>query len=180
MITPTPIIVDGVTIVIYIGITVVILNGLPRVSDHFSPIWRFPMPLTLIVTEGVLPKDREARTIAQLSEAFLKLHGLHGNQFMTPNVIGHVQVIPAGSTFSGLKPTPVAIVEWLTPSFAFASSEVQRAYVKEATDIVYEAAGGKQPRENIWINLKYAVDGMWGIGGKAFSNAELGAAVANG
>ena len=136
------------------------------------------MPLTLIVTEGVLPKNREQDTIARLSEAFLRLHGLSGNKFLTPNVIGHVQVIPAGSTFSGLKPTPVAIVEWLTPSFAFASPEIQTDYIKEATEIVFEAAGGRHPRENIWVNLKYAVDGMWGIAGKAFTNAELGAAVA--
>ena len=136
------------------------------------------MPLTLIVTEGVLPKQREQDTIAKLSESFLRLHGLAGNKFLTPNVIGHVQVLPNGSTFSGLKPTPVAIVEWLTPSFAFTSSEIQNAYIKEATDIVFAAANGKHPRESIWVNLKYAVDGMWGIGGKAFTNAELGAAVA--
>lgn len=136
------------------------------------------MPLTLIVTEGALPKHREAETIAKLSESFLRLHGLAGNKFLTPNVIGHVQVIPKGSTFSGLKPTTVAIVEWLTPSFAFSSPEIQSAYVKEATDIVFESMEGKVPRDNIWINLKYAVDGMWGIGGKAFTNAELGAAVA--
>ncbi len=131
------------------------------------------MPLTLIVTEGVLPKHREATTIARLSEAFLRLHGLAGNKFLTPNVIGHVQVIPAGSTFSGLKPTPVAIVEWLTPSFAFGSRELQSAYIKEATDIIEEACDGKQPREHIWVNVKYAADGGWGIAGKAYSNDEL-------
>ena len=137
------------------------------------------MPLTLIVTEGVLPKDREQSTIARLSETFLKLHGLTGNKFMTPNVIGHVQVIPSGSTFSGLKATPVAIVEWLTPSFAFATREVQIAYVAEATDIIHEACGGKHPKENIWVNVKHAVDGTWGIAGKAMTNAELGEAIAN-
>jgi phenylpyruvate tautomerase PptA (4-oxalocrotonate tautomerase family) len=136
------------------------------------------MPLTVIVTEGVLPKNREQDTVARLSEAFLRLHGLAGNKFLTPNVIGHLQVVPAGSTFSGLNPTPVVIVEWLTPSFAFTSNEVQTAYIKEATDIVFEACGGKHPRENIWVNMKYAVDGGWGIAGKAFTNAELGAAAA--
>lgn len=138
------------------------------------------MPLTLIVTEGVLPKDREQSTIARLSETFLKLHGLTGNKFMTPNVIGHVQVIPSGSTFSGLKATPVAIVEWLTPSFAFATREVQIAYIAEATEIIHEACGGKHPKENIWVNVKHAVDGTWGIAGKAMTNAELGEAIANG
>ncbi len=138
------------------------------------------MPLTLIVTDGVLPKAGQAAVIAALSSSFLRLHGLAGNRFITPNVIGHVQEIPAGSTFSGLEPTPVAIVEWLTPSFAFGTREVQAAYVKEATDIVFEACGGKHPRSRIWVNLKYAVDGMWGIGGEAMTNAQLGEAVAAG
>lgn len=138
------------------------------------------MPLTLIVTEGVLPKHRHQSTIASLSEAFLKLHGLAGNKFFTPNVIGHVSELPAGSTYAGMSPATVAIVEWLTPSFAFATREMQSAYVTEATDILFEACGGKQPRENIWVNLKYAVDGMWGIGGKAYTNQELGEAAAQG
>lgn len=133
------------------------------------------MPLTLIVTEGVLAKDREQATIAKLSEAFLKLHGLAGNPVMTPNVIGHIQVVPAGRSFSGLKAVPIAIVEWLTPSFAFATRDIQTAYVAEATQIVFEACGGKHPRENIWVNVKHAVDGTWGIAGKAYTNAELGA-----
>lgn len=138
------------------------------------------MPLTLIITDGLLPKERRQATIAQLSEAFLKLHGLSGNKFFTPNVIGHIADIPADSTFAGLKPTSVAIVEWLTPSFAFASREIQEAYVAEATQIVFDACNGKHPRERIWVNLKYAVDGMWGIGGKAYTNEELGAAAAQG
>lgn len=138
------------------------------------------MPLTLIVTDGVMPKASQAAVIAALSSSFLRLHGLAGNKFITPNVIGHVQEIPAGSTFSGLEPTPVAIVEWLTPSFTFGTRELQAAYVKEATDIVFEACGGKHPRSRIWVNLKYAVDGMWGIGGEAMTNAQLGEAVAAG
>ena len=132
------------------------------------------MPLTLLITEGVLPKEREQDTVARLSDAFLRLHGLAGNRFLTPNVIGHVQVLAAGSSYSGLRAAPVAIVEWLTPSFAFATREIQSAYVAEATEIIHEASGRRHPRENIWVNLKHAVDGMWGIGGKAYTNAELG------
>lgn len=135
------------------------------------------MPLTLIVTEGLIPQSRYADTVAKLSESFLRLHGLSGNRALTPNVVGHVQAVPAGSSFRGLEPLPVAVVEWLTPSFAFTSRDVQRAYVKEATDIVYEACGGRQARERIWVNVKHAVDGTWGIAGEALTNAELGAAI---
>ena len=138
------------------------------------------MPLTLIVTEGVIPKDREAQTMAHLSEAFLKLHGLAGNKVMTPNVIGSIQVIAKGNTYAGLEPTTVGIVEWKVPSFAFTNREVQVAYVAAATDIVHEASDRKLPKESIWVNVSHAVDGAWGIAGKAYTNDELRSAVANG
>lgn len=138
------------------------------------------MPLTLIVTEGLIPPNRYAETVARLSDSFLRLHGLAGNRVLTPNVVGHVQTVPPGSSFCGLEPRPIAVVEWLTPSFAFTSRDVQLAYVKEATDIVHEACEGRQPRENIWVNVKHAVDGTWGIAGEAFTNDQLKAAIAAG
>ena len=138
------------------------------------------MPLTLIVTEGVIPKDREADTMSRLSEAMLRLHGLSGNPVMTPNVIGSIQIVPRGNTYAGLRPATVGIIEWKVPSFAFTSREVQTAYVAEATEIVHAASGGKLPKEFIWVNVTHAVDGVWGIAGKAYTNAELGAAVSQG
>lgn len=131
------------------------------------------MPLTFIVTEGLVPKDRLPSTMAKLSEAFLRLHGLAGNKVLTPNVIGHVHEVPVGSTFAGMSPTPVAIVEWLTPSFAFATRNVQTAYVREATEIVFDACGGHHPRDRIWVNVRHAVDGAWGIAGEAMTNDAL-------
>jgi len=133
------------------------------------------MPLTLIVTEGVIPPEREPATMARLSEAFLKVHGLAGNTFLTPNVIGFVQVVPRGSTYSGMKPVPVALVEWKLPAFAFTDRDAQTRYVEEATAIIHEMSGGTHPKEQTWVNVTHAVDGPWGIGGRAYTNAELGA-----
>ncbi|HEY9102860.1 hypothetical protein [Chitinimonas sp.] len=137
------------------------------------------MPLTLIVTEGVIPKDREADTMSRLSEAFLKLHGLSGNEAMTPNVIGHLQVVAKGSSYSGLKPATVAIVEWKVPSFAFTDRDIQTSYIAQATEIIHEASDRKHPKERIWVNVTHAVDGAWGIAGRAYTNAELGEAVSH-
>jgi phenylpyruvate tautomerase PptA (4-oxalocrotonate tautomerase family) len=135
------------------------------------------MPLTLIITEGLLPADQEAPTMASLAEAFMQLHGLSDNTFMKPNVIGHVQRLPVGSTYSGLQPSAVAIVEWLTPSFAFTDPEVQKAYIHRATEIIHRACGEKHPRDKIWVNLTHAVNGMWGIGGRAYTNDALRQAI---
>jgi phenylpyruvate tautomerase PptA (4-oxalocrotonate tautomerase family) len=69
------------------------------------------------------------------------------------------------------------VVELKVPSFALPSAAQKAGFVKEATDIVFNAAEGHHPRERIFVNMVYAVDGLWGIGGKAYTNAELGDAV---
>jgi hypothetical protein len=134
------------------------------------------MPLTLTLTENVLPTGTEKVAFAKLSDAMLRCHGLTGNKFMTPNVIGSINVIPSEHTFSGLVEAPVVFVEWKVPSFAFTSREVQEGYIAEATQIIHDLSGGKQPKENIWVNVVHAVDGAWGIAGKAYTNVELGEA----
>jgi hypothetical protein len=138
------------------------------------------MPLTLTVTEGVLPKGSEKRAFERLSDAMLKWHGLTGNKFMTPNVIGAINVINKDHTFSGSKETPVVFIEWKVPSFAFTSREIQVGYVEEVTNIIHEMSGGKQPKDHIWVNVVHAVDGAWGIAGKAMTNAQLIETVAKG
>jgi len=138
------------------------------------------MPLTLTLTEGVLPRGSEQPTFVRLCEAMLKWHGLSGNRALTPNVIGAIHVLRRGETFSGLQEAPIAVVEWIVPSFAFATREIQAGYVAEATEIVHEASGRRHPREQIWCAVLHAVDGTWGIGGRAFSNAELAQQVSQG
>lgn len=138
------------------------------------------MPLTLTVTEGVLPKGTEKATFARLSDAMLKWHGLTGNTVMTPNVVGAIHVLDKNSTFSGAKEAPVVFIEWKVPSFAFAKREIQEGYIKEATEIVHAASGGKQPKERIWVNVVHAVDGAWGINGDALTNSQLGDAISKG
>lgn len=138
------------------------------------------MPLTLTVTEGVLPKGQEKLAFARLSDAMLKWHGLTGNSVMTPNIVGSIHVLSLENTFSGSKALPVVFIEWKVPSFAFASREIQQGYIEEATNIIHELSGGKQPKEHIWINVVHAVDGAWGIGGSAMSNAQLAEVIAQG
>ena len=138
------------------------------------------MPLTLTLTEGVLPRGAEKQAVEQLTDAMLKRHGLTGNKVMTPNITATVHVLPKGSTFSGGKEFAGAWVEWKVPSFAFSTREVQQGFFKDATDIIQELSGGKQPRDNIYVNVVHAVDGAWNLDGKAMTNEELGQAISKG
>lgn len=138
------------------------------------------MPLTLTLTEGVLPAGTERQAFARLCDVMLKWHGLTGNKVMTPNVVGAIHILPKSSTFSGLKEAPVAFIEWKTPSFAFNTQEIREGYFAEATDIIHEMSGAELPKDHIWINVVHAVDGAWGIAGQALTNAQLGVAISQG
>jgi hypothetical protein len=138
------------------------------------------MPLTLTLTEGVLPAGQEKTAYRRLAEAMLKWHGLSGNPVITPNVVGSIHVLPKGQTFTGTDEAPVAFIEWKVPSFAFADRAVQQGYFAEATEIIHDLSGGRQPKDRICLNVLHAVDGAWNFNGKARTNAEMGAAVAQG
>ena len=136
------------------------------------------MPIQIIVPEGALTPSGEAEAFGKLTELLLRLHGLTGNRFMTPNVIGEVTVVPKSRTYSGGKPADIAVFELKVPSFVLPTQELKDAWISEGTDIIERAAGGRIKREHIFANVSYAVDGGWGIGGEAYSNAALGSAVA--
>lgn len=138
------------------------------------------MPLTFTFTEGALPQGAEKQVVAKLTESMLKWHGLTGNKVITPTITGQVHIMPKGRTFTGGKELSGAWVEWKTPAFAFATREIQIGHTEEATNIVHEASGGRLPKSQIWVNVVHAVDGAWGINGKAMTNAELGEAISKG
>ena len=138
------------------------------------------MPLTLTLTEGVLPLGMEKEAIIQITDAFLKNHGLTGNKVMTPNITATVHILPKSSTFSGGKEFTGAWVEWKVPSFALADRAIQKGFFADATDIIYQLSGGKQSKDNIYVNVVHAVDGGWNLDGVAMTNEEIGTAISKG
>jgi hypothetical protein len=66
------------------------------------------------------------------------------------------------------------------PSFGFASREVQLAHFAEATEIIRELSGCKQPIEHIYSNVVHAVDGSWNFNGIAMTNEQIGVKITKG
>jgi hypothetical protein len=149
-----------------------------RANEH--KVERNDMPLTLTLTEGVLPAGTENQAIEELTKSMLERHGLTGNSVMTPNITATLHVLPKNQTFSGGKPFSGAWVEWKVPSFAFADRGVQQGFFDDATDIIEKLSGNKQPRNQIYVNVVHAVDGAWNLDGKAMTNEELGQAIQQG
>ena len=138
------------------------------------------MPLTLTLTEDVLPSTQIDVAVQRLTDSMLKWHELTGNTVMTPNVTANVQIVERGRSYSGGVPFKGAWVEWKVPSFAFASRAAQVGFGQEATDILHELSGGTQPKDNIYFNVVHTADGAWNLDGQAMTNEELGALIASG
>ena len=98
---------------------------------------------------------------------------------MTPNVVGEISIVPKGRTFAGGKPDNIVIIELKVPSFALTTQEQKQSFVKEVTEVALNASSGRVIRERVYVNMVYAVDGLWGIGGRTFTNHELGEAIAD-
>jgi len=138
------------------------------------------MPLTLTLTEGVLPTGTEKEAVAKITDTFLKWHGLTNNKVMTPNVTATVHILPKSSTFSGGVEFAGVWIEWKVPSFAFSDRKIQQGFSEDATNIIHELSGGEQPKDNIYINVVHAVDGTWNLNGQAMTNEQLGEAISKG
>ncbi len=138
------------------------------------------MPLTLTLTEGVIPSAKVKEAIVQLTDAMLAAHELTGNSVMTPNITANVHIVPAGQSYSGGQAFKGAWVEWKVPSFAFATTVIQKGYGRQVTDIIHKLSGGAQPRDNIYFNVVHTVDGAWNLDGGAMSNDEIIQAISKG
>lgn len=138
------------------------------------------MPLTLTLTEGVLPKGTEKKAVAQITDAMLKWHGLTDNKVMKRNITATVHVLPKEATFSGGEEHSGAWVEWKVPSFAFTDEKIQKGFFEEATNIIHDLSQGKQPKDNIYVNVLHAVDGAWNFEGVAMTNAEIAETISKG
>ncbi len=135
------------------------------------------MPITVTATAGVLDETAEKQIIPRLSEALLARNGAAGNSFMTPIVVGSVHILPVGRIYTGGHAETAIFVELKVPSVTFARQEQRQGFVDDVNRILDELTNGKYPKEKTFVNITYAVDGSWGVADKAWTNAEIGAAV---
>jgi hypothetical protein len=136
------------------------------------------MPISIQVTRGLLTPDGERTIFRRVAHALLEAHGLQDNAFMRQNVIGHVMVSEEAESFVGGEATSLAVIEVKVPSVTFRERASQEAFISTVTKIVDELKAGTHPTSRTFVNVTHAVDGTWGIGGNAYTNDDLGAAIA--
>ena len=136
------------------------------------------MPITVTATAGILDAAAERAIVPRLSRALLERHGLVGNAFMEPLVVGSLQIMPDGRVFTGGHSASAIFIELKVPSVTFATQDQRQGFVDDVHAILADLTNGTYPKDRTFVNITYAIDGSWGVAGKAWTNAEMGEAIA--
>jgi len=137
------------------------------------------MPISIQITRGLLTPAGERQIVPRISQALLESHGLQNNAFMKAATIGHLVVADEATAYVGGESQSLAVVEVKVPALAFRDRAVQQRFVAEATSLIDELKAGSHPPNRTFVNVTYAVDGTWGIAGRAYTNEDLGSAIAD-
>jgi phenylpyruvate tautomerase PptA (4-oxalocrotonate tautomerase family) len=135
------------------------------------------MPISIQLSKGLLTSSGEREVFPLIANLLLKVHGLEGNSFMTPIVIGHLDIYDEAQCYAGGRAQSLAIVEVKVPPVTFPEQSVKDAFVAGVADIIDKLKAGNHPKERTFVNVAYAVEGTWGIGDKAYTNDMLGEAI---
>lgn len=138
------------------------------------------MPITVTAPAGRLTPIGEREILPRLTDALLEATGARGNPFLTSIVGGTVHILEPAHIYGGGANRPLVMVELKLPSVALAEQEPRSAFIAAATRIVDSLTIEEHDPDDTWVNILHAVDGAWGLGGRAWTGAELLAAAQSG
>ncbi|MCX4090998.1 hypothetical protein [Nocardia sp. alder85J] len=135
------------------------------------------MPFTVIAPRGVLTASGEQQLLPRLVDALIEFSGLAGNSFFAPIVGGHLHLLEPGHIATGGTNRPVLLIELTLPGIALPTPSDRAAFIATATAVAAKHTVPHHPIADIWMNIGYAADGGWGIGGIAYTGDALVAAI---
>lgn len=116
---------------------------------------------------------RDAHQLAaDLAETLMKIEGVPNIPMFRQNTAAFVHDLSDQSISNVDGATGYVRVQVLTNAGAL-DRDKQLAVVRQFTDLVSAAAGDASLSERTWVLLTEAVDGGWGLWGRAHTNAEL-------
>jgi phenylpyruvate tautomerase PptA (4-oxalocrotonate tautomerase family) len=107
-----------------------------------------------------------------LADAMMRWEGVPAIPLFLDNTAAFVHELDAGAMSNAAGRGDYVRVEILTPEGVLDRDE-KLGVVKEMTDIIADAAGDPRLRARTWVLISESPDGGWGIGGHAYTNAEI-------
>ena len=130
------------------------------------------MPMIDVIAKTGTFGDKPALTKA-LTAALIKWEKVPSISLFTDNTAAFVHELPADALSTASGKNDYVRVQVLTP-VGVLDRDKKLGVTKEITDIVAAAAGDPSLVERTWVLITEAPDGGWGLGGHAFTNAEIG------
>ena len=116
---------------------------------------------------------KDPKTLAQnLAETLMKIEQVPNIPMFRNNTAAFIHDLPDGALSNVEGDGNYVRVQVLTNAGAL-NREKQLAVVRQFTDLVAAAAGDPALTGRTWVLLTEAVEGGWGLAGKANTNAEL-------
>ncbi|HEX4353910.1 MAG TPA: tautomerase family protein [Polyangiales bacterium] len=131
------------------------------------------MPMIdILAAEGTFPEAAEAALLDRVTACLLQWEKTTNIPLAVKNTGAFLHVLPKARVTAGGQPDRVVRVQILTPEHAL--TQEQRAGITAGiTAIVDEVAGEPKIGDRTWVLFHEAIDGGWGIGGTAYTNAAL-------
>lgn len=135
------------------------------------------MPMIdIYAPEGTFPESNEAALLDRATRVLIQFEKTTGIPMAESNTGAYLHVLPKARVAAGGKAAEVVRIQLLTPKDGL--QQPQRSGITEGmTQLVGELAVNPKVAERTWVLFSEAVDGGWGIAGKAYNNAELFEAV---
>ena len=131
------------------------------------------MPITVTAPRGVLTAAGEREILPRLTRDLAAASEMSDNEAFIAVIGGTVHVLEPERVYGGGANRPLVMVELKLPNIGLGSLEQRAAFVAAATETVEQLTVAGHRREDTWINVLNALDGGWGIAGRAYTGQEL-------
>jgi phenylpyruvate tautomerase PptA (4-oxalocrotonate tautomerase family) len=129
------------------------------------------MPMIdVYATAGTFPAPHELAS--DLARTLMVIEGVPDIPMFRQNTAAFIHDLPDGAISNVEGDSGYVRVQVLTNAGAL-DRDKQLAVVGQFTELVAKASGGALLPDRIWVLLTEAVDGGWGLWGRAHTNAEL-------
>jgi len=129
--------------------------------------------IDIYAPEGAYSKENVPPLLRQLTESLLKWTDSTDIPFVRSNVGAYFHALPAEHVTSGGEPDLGVRIDVSLPAVALSTIERRRGFIEEATSIASTLSCDAHTADRTWISVFNTVDGGWGVGGHALTNAEL-------
>jgi hypothetical protein len=132
-----------------------------------------PIVIDIYAPEGAFAEENVPALLRQVAESILKWTDTTEIPFVRRNLGTYFHLLPAAYVTAGGEPDVVVRISVTLPEVVLSTIERRRGFIQEATAIVAALSCEAHTPERTWISVVNSVDGGWGLGGQAFTNADL-------